>query len=124
VSKRHYSVLFGRHGGFMNWPGASWGSNVSIRAFAASVFRQWFGRNPDGLCWHVKGQMASCHDRRGNYIEVEQVNKQRCPQCGRVDWPDAFSKKYLGVQLDRRCLRCAAQPTLALPWHASTGGAS
>lgn len=71
---RTYSFLAGRPGGFMNWPGQIATSRLRIRQVAHIIFRSWFGRASDDLCWHKDGFMAECHDRRGNYIQVEQQN--------------------------------------------------
>jgi len=71
---RTYTVTYSRPGGFMQWPPACVSSNARIREVANRLFRAWFGRSPDDLCWHMDGFMASCSDRRGNEITVEQTN--------------------------------------------------
>ncbi len=48
-----------------------------IRVVAAVMFRKYFGRAPDALCWHKDGFMAECSDRRGFCLQVEQTNYPR-----------------------------------------------
>jgi hypothetical protein len=71
---RTYLISYSRPGGFMQWPPACVTSKARIRQVAHIMFRRWFGRSPDALCWHKDGFMAECRDRRGNEILVEQHN--------------------------------------------------
>lgn len=74
---REYTVIVMRHGHhFEFFPPRTWHSNQRIRAFAHTMFVKWFGRVPDRRWrnWHVDGFMAECRDRRGNCVQVEQVN--------------------------------------------------
>lgn len=74
---RVYSVMIMRHGyHFEYFPGRTWHSNCRIREFTHIIFQKWFGRQPDrrNHNWHVDGFMAECNDRRGNCVQVEQVN--------------------------------------------------
>jgi hypothetical protein len=74
--KREYKVLVGEAGrrrGYENWPGSVFRSNARIRTFAVTLFRHWFGREPQ-VRWHKDGFMCEVRDRRGNFMEVEQTN--------------------------------------------------
>lgn len=74
---RTYHVLVMGHGyHFQNWPGRTWQSNQRIRAFAHTIFLKWFGRVPDRRrrSWHRDGFMAEVADRRGNIIQITQIN--------------------------------------------------
>lgn len=70
----------------MNWPGGEATAEVSrIRCVVLVLFKRWFGRSPTEY-WHKDGFMAEAWDRRGNRIEVTQINfptpqapnKKRC----------------------------------------------
>jgi hypothetical protein len=70
---RTYTFMAGRPGGFMNWPGKIITSDWKIRAVAVEMFRRWFGREP--TChWHKDGYMAEASDKRGNYVQIQQLN--------------------------------------------------
>lgn len=71
--KREYNFLAYRPGGFMFWPGKSISSNARIRAVLITVFRHWFGREPN-FVWSKDGFMGGARDERGNEVELEQIN--------------------------------------------------
>lgn len=62
-----------RPGGFMFFPDRCCESKAKIRVVASLLFRKWFGHAPSGG-WHKNGFMSEVWDRRGNKIQVSQIN--------------------------------------------------
>lgn len=48
-------------------------SQARIRTVAHGLFRKWFGHAASRE-WHVNGFMAEVWDKRGNKIQVTQIN--------------------------------------------------
>ena len=71
--KRHYSVLFFRPGGYMNWPSSEFSSSYRIHAVAVMLFRKWFGRDPN-FHFGFDGWFGMARDERGNEIHIDQNN--------------------------------------------------
>lgn len=75
---RTYTYIAMRPGSHFDfWPPHWVACEARIRVVAAVMFRKYFGRAPDALCWHKDGFMAECSDRRGFCLQVEQVNHSR-----------------------------------------------
>ena len=77
--KREYFWCASRAGGFMFFPSRYCCSQAKIRTVCTILFRKWFGYSPITMSWHKDGFMAECWDRRGNRIQVEQVNRDMRP---------------------------------------------
>jgi hypothetical protein len=75
---RTYHLLASRPGGFMNWPGDTLASKARIGIVVREMFRRWFGHSPDNYVWHKDGYMAGASDRRGNQIDLHQINYSFC----------------------------------------------
>lgn len=75
---RTYSFVAGTRAsrrGFDFWPPRICTSRARIRVVAAILLRKWFGNAAvPSSSWAVDGFMAEAYDRRGNFIQVEQVN--------------------------------------------------
>jgi len=78
---RTYTFLAGgpgRRRGYDFWPSREVVSTARIRVVTAVLFRKWFGRRAS-LVWHLDGQFAGARDKRGNFVDVEQINHyHRC----------------------------------------------
>jgi hypothetical protein len=87
--KRVYTVTVFRPGGFMNGLGSISFSNLRIRQLCLTLFWSWFGLHPD-VSWHKDGFMAEAWDKRGNWIQITQINY------GDPKLPDFYKEiKYL-----------------------------
>ena len=75
---RSYSWIAHRPGGFMFYPDKYCDSQLRIRAVVCIMFRKYFG-HPATEYWHKDGFMAEAKDRRGNCIEVSQLNRDMTP---------------------------------------------
>jgi hypothetical protein len=67
------------------------------------MFRKWFGRCPDRLCWHKDGFMAECRDRRGFIVQVEQINHgDPCYRQLPTPWTKARIEAQFTAELERK----------------------
>lgn len=98
--RRVYHVTAIRHGGhFEFFPSKVFYSSLRIREFSFVMFRKWFGgRAADrpNRCWHADGFMAEACDRRGNRIQVEQVNYKVAPKLRVRPYRDSSALMVVG----------------------------
>jgi hypothetical protein len=71
--KRVYEVVAYRPGSFITSPGSITFSNFRIDQLCLILFWSWFGLHPDAF-WSEKGFMAEVWDKRGNWIQIRQIN--------------------------------------------------
>ena len=60
--------------GFEFYPPRVVTSQARIRTVAVVLFKKWFGGRCPDFHWHEDGFMAEASDRRGNWLQVKQVN--------------------------------------------------
>ena len=63
--------------GFDFYPPRVVTSESRIRTVAIVLFRKWFGGLEPAAHWGIDGFMAQASDKRGNIIQIEQINHYR-----------------------------------------------
>lgn len=73
---RHYSCLIGTK---LVVGGREMESPDRIGVFVRRLFRSYFGTAPNRFLWHIDGFFAEAEDRQGNFVQVEQRNRDMRP---------------------------------------------